>query len=297
MRNFLMKKMLVASGMLMAIVGCANAQNTESQIVERVKAIYTEVAKAYPNHEELIEDLPDIDLDGLYCSEEWNNLVNQVGEIDGLSPEGIGFFDADYWIMGQDWQDVSVSDVKAQVVDADHAEVHLVLHNCGSESPLKLLMVKEQGEWKIDDFMDESDDEQYSWKSGMKDYVYDIVPPSEEVKRLAANLFGQWMKDGDNTSVTELSPAGTWIEGSQVFDGDKPKAGVYCHFTGSHINIKPENESAGTILYLRENIKYQYKDLTKTTLTLIDDEGVVDHYHALPQKVKIIEPWEMEDGE
>ncbi len=163
---------MIAVGLLMAIVSCANAQEKENRVIEeRVKAIYADVVKAYP--EDLFElndeDRPDIDLDGLYCSEEWNRLVDRVVEIDDAHPDDIGFFDADYWIMGQDWQDLGISDVKAQVTDDSHAVVNLLLHNCGNKTPVILTMVKEQGEWKIDDFAE--DDGLSSWKINMEAYI------------------------------------------------------------------------------------------------------------------------------
>ena len=172
MKNCALIKVMMAVGLLMAVVSCANAQEKEIRVIEeRVKAIYADVVKAYP--EDLFElndeDRPDIDLDGLYCSEEWNRLVDRVVEIDDAHPDDIGFFDADYWIMGQDWQDLGISDVKAQVTDDSHAVVNLLLHNCGNKTPVILTMVKEQGEWKIDDFAE--DDGLSSWKINMEAYI------------------------------------------------------------------------------------------------------------------------------
>jgi hypothetical protein len=174
MKKYALVRVMMAVGLLMAIVGCANAQETENrQVEERVKAIYADVVKAYPDDlfELNEENRPDIDLDGLYCSEEWNRLVERVVEIDNAEPYDIGFFDADYWIMGQDWQNLGISNVKAQVTDANHAVVNLLLHNCGNKTPVKLTMVKEQGEWKIDDFAE--DDGLYSWKTNMQEYIED----------------------------------------------------------------------------------------------------------------------------
>lgn len=171
-KDYALIRVMMAVGLLIAISGGANAQQAERRVVEeRVKAIYADVARAYPDDsfEMDEEDKPHIDLDGQYCSEEWKKLVNLVVLIDNAAPHDIGFFDADYWIMGQDWHGIAISNVKAQVVDATHAKVNLLLHNAGNKTPVILMMVKEQGEWKIDDFAE--DDGLRSWKANMQEYV------------------------------------------------------------------------------------------------------------------------------
>jgi hypothetical protein len=68
--------------------------------------------------------------------------------------DGMGFFDADYWIMGQDWHKLSISDVKFVERIGPWAEVDLKLHNFDKVTPLCLLMKLEDGTWRIDDFVD-----------------------------------------------------------------------------------------------------------------------------------------------
>ena len=171
---------IVVAAAVMTILtnGCKSGKQLVDEaplVVQRVEAIYADVAKVYPSTgDELHEGAPFYDLvnlDSLYCSADWNDCLRQVGEADQLSGNEMGFFDADYWIMGQDWNDVHVTDVSATVNDRTHATVTLLLHNCGSTHPLKLLMVKEKGEWLIDDFLEDSGGEPTDWKRSMLEYV------------------------------------------------------------------------------------------------------------------------------
>ena len=109
-------------------------------------------------------------LDSLYCSQDWNEWAGRVNEFDKQHNDGmVGFFDADYWIMGQDWQDLGVSDVAVTAMTDSTATVALNLHNCGSVTPVRLEMVKEADEWRIDDFI--SNDPAIDWKASMKEYL------------------------------------------------------------------------------------------------------------------------------
>ena len=109
-------------------------------------------------------------LDSLYCSQDWNEWVGRVNEFDKQHNDGmVGFFDADYWIMGQDWQDLGVSDVAVTAMTDSTATVALNLHNCGSVTPVRLEMVKEADEWRIDDFI--SNEPAIDWKASMKEYL------------------------------------------------------------------------------------------------------------------------------
>ena len=88
---------------------------------------------------------------------------------DAHNAGSIGFFEADYWIMGQDWQNLSIDNVAVTSLTDSTALVDLSLNNCNNVTLVRLAMVKEQEEWKIDDFIDVSSD--FDWKKGMKEYM------------------------------------------------------------------------------------------------------------------------------
>ena len=168
MRNFIL--MAAAVALLGACTTHHNVDNSKkgsldtSAVVERVEEIYTTVFNVY-NEEDSLRNLDILmengvyerraDFEANYCSSEWNTLLKKVNEIDSLYHQNeMGFWDFDYWIMGQDWHNLSISDVKFVERIGSWAEVDLKLHNFDKVTPLCLLMKLEDGTWRIDDFVD-----------------------------------------------------------------------------------------------------------------------------------------------
>ena len=156
-----------------------NQEADADAVTKRVQEIYQAVFKEY-NLEDSLRNLDQ--LEGLgayehrgefnrnYCSHEWNRLSRLINEIDSLyHSDELGFWDADYWIMGQDWHNLSISDVEVLSVTPTEASVQFQLHNFDSSKPIGLHMVFEDGVWKIDNFLDVKND--MDWKKSMKEYV------------------------------------------------------------------------------------------------------------------------------
>ena len=136
-------------------------------ITKRVNAIYEAVAAAYP---EINDIAPSNDeLDDAFCSAEWNTLVQMVNSKDAESMGREGFFDSDYWIMGQDWGKISISDLKVDVKDDHHANASFILHNLNNATKVTLELVFERGEWLIGNFIDESHN--MNWKDAMTKHL------------------------------------------------------------------------------------------------------------------------------
>ena len=177
-----------------ALCGCqgqaVNAEKVEAKavvnqepdaqaVVNRVQEIYKAVFKEY-NLEDSLRNL-DIhmensvyerraDFEANYCSGEWNALLKKVNEIDSLYHQNeMGFWDFDYWIMAQDWHNLSISDVEVLSITPTEALVQFQLHNFDSSTPVVLHLVLEDGVWKIDDFPDVDND--LGWKKSMQEYV------------------------------------------------------------------------------------------------------------------------------
>ena len=148
-----------------------NGQKADSAdpevITDRVNAIYAAVAEAYP---EINDITPSNDqLDDAYCTSEWKTLVQMVNS---KSAENMGresFFDADYWIMGQDWGKITISGLKVDVKDDTHANAFFTLHNLGSQTKVQLELLFEHGEWFIGNFIDET--HKMDWKKSMMQYL------------------------------------------------------------------------------------------------------------------------------
>ena len=143
-----------------------NSANPE-MIMARVNAIYEAVAAAYP---EVHDISPSNDqLDDAYCSSEWNTLVQMVNSKDAETMGREGFFDSDYWIMGQDWGKITISDVKVDVKDNEHANASFILHNLGSQTKVTIELIFERGEWFIGNFIDETN--KVNWKESMTKHL------------------------------------------------------------------------------------------------------------------------------
>ena len=152
--------------MAAVLVGCKHAaQADEMSVINRVSAIYDDVAARYnANPPATVAS----QLDSLYCSKDWNETVSAILEKDAKT-EGVGFFEADHWVMGQDFQNVSADSIVVESQEGDTISATLNLHNCGTTTHVRLSMVEENGEWQIDNFTDT--DNQFDWKQSMRSYL------------------------------------------------------------------------------------------------------------------------------
>ena len=186
---------LLAAVAMVALAACSSrgavasdnkVEETEAvldsaSLESRVQEIYGAVFKVYNE----ADSLRNLDIDSMmandvyerradfeanYCSSEWNRLMKKVNEIDSLYHQNeMGFWDFDYWIMGQDWHNLSVSDVKVVERIGPWATVELKLHNFDNVTPLCLTMKLEDGTWRIDDFVDLETG--VGLKEDMKEYI------------------------------------------------------------------------------------------------------------------------------
>ena len=155
------------------VEGTTDGSLDTGSVVQRVNDIYTQVFDLY-GKASATSDLSSLEnIDSLYCSADWNEWVARVNDFDRQHEDDgmMGFFDADYWIMGQDWGELSVSDIKVFLLKGDSAAVEFQLHNLGNMVNVVLDMVHEEGEWKIDNFTDITNG--MNWKASMKRYLED----------------------------------------------------------------------------------------------------------------------------
>ena len=172
--KILIVALLAACPLWACAVAAQTVPTDKEQLVARVKHIYNKVFAVYARAENDLSVLNDTNFDGLYCSDDWNQTVAKVTEKDSKNDDEIGFFDADYWVMGQDFSELSISDVAVESINGSRATVVMMLHNCGSATPVRLTMVYERGNWFIDDFFEDYDasgPDTASWKNSMLNYL------------------------------------------------------------------------------------------------------------------------------
>ena len=125
-----------------------------------------EIYNAYINSDE-----DERTLDETYCSDEWQDIVEDVENNDLRNHQGeVGFFDWNYWTQAQDSGNMSVSNLKVTELTVDSATVEMILHNLGTKTPMQLRLIFEDGEWVIDDFINKSGDI-FDWKKEMLKYL------------------------------------------------------------------------------------------------------------------------------
>lgn len=143
-------------------------KKSNGDVLQRVEQIYQDVFSMYAEaseNEGPITESPD----EKYCSKSWNDLLEKVIEYDTTHhPDDIGFFEADYWVMGQDFDHPTVSNLKLVEQKGDRAVVDLDINNF-EVIHVRLEMVNERGDWYIDTFIDLDND--LNWKKEMEDYL------------------------------------------------------------------------------------------------------------------------------
>ena len=135
---------------------------------DSLTAIYAKVFAWYNDPANAGEKTPDFE--SLYMSADYLKLYKEVVTLDDKHPDMVGFFDADHWVCGQDYQNLSMKIVSGSRVGENGYKAELVISNCGSDTPLAVSMIFENGEWKIDDFLS-GDKCADSEKIAMQSYV------------------------------------------------------------------------------------------------------------------------------
>ena len=175
------KTICILSGALMALSGCngnkvsnpADAAAEDSifmldgpcsvydttkeklgdEAYKKVEELYDAVHEAYSGDDWMEASAK---LDKTFCSKEWNATLEAVREKDSQHPDEIGFFDFDYWVMGQDFdaENLHASNFELMRINTEdephEATVKLTLHNF-NDTEVRVYLVYEDGDWKVDD--------------------------------------------------------------------------------------------------------------------------------------------------
>ncbi len=137
----------------------------------RVREIYDAVIATY-TPDATGQTISKARLDERFCSDDWLAALKAVGEKDKNLEGEIGFFEADYWVMGQDFQNLKAENIKVESISPEEGKATVTLdwHNCGSVTKIKVDLVFENNEWKIDELTDQTHGDT-GWKADMKDYL------------------------------------------------------------------------------------------------------------------------------
>ncbi len=173
---------------------CTNAQakqnrsddDIKEEVARRVKEIYDTVIPWYNSHEGDIRSVNDFD--ERFLSKDMQMMGAQVGAIlrelhekgeDDIPPG----YDYDHWVMGQDWENLSIRTDSIRVLSPDTAEAYMCITNCGYPQKFMLMMTRDGREWFIDDFRQYDEQAKgfaISDKRNIQDYINENPPSASE---------------------------------------------------------------------------------------------------------------------
>lgn len=142
------------------------APELEAEMAERAESIFVSISTGLVDHSAIYSEATE-----LYCSAALKDLFKR-GEAARPTNKHRDYIDYDYWFMTQEELHPSVTVDRARLADARHGEVALTLIDGGEPyNDLTLKMVKEDGEWKIDDFVTDNGAATISIATVLKDYL------------------------------------------------------------------------------------------------------------------------------
>lgn len=210
-----MKKTIPALIALVAFAFCMNActnaqakqnrsdDDIKEEVARRVKEIYDIVIPWYNSHEGDIRSVNDFD--GRFLSKDMQMMGAQVGTIlrelhekgeDDIPPG----YDYDHWVMGQDWENLSIRTDSIRVLSPDTAEAYMCITNCGYPQKFMLMMTRDEKEWFIDDFRQYDEQAKgfaISDKRNIQDYINENPPSAataewdSEIRKRVNKIFAK----------------------------------------------------------------------------------------------------------
>jgi squalene cyclase len=171
-------KLLYALFLSLALTCCGSrtktpatdSADTMTMAATALKGIYDDVFSWYNEDAKgkgTTDSVPDFD--ALYMSRDYKAVLQKVAEKDRkMEKEGfVGFFDYDHWVCGQDYGNLSMRIISVSEERSGKCRAEVEISNLGTKTRLGVVLVKENGDWKIDDFIDEGTSE----KNRMRDYA------------------------------------------------------------------------------------------------------------------------------
>ena len=144
----------------MLLMGCSQKDNTSvaEEMADFVDEVYSDVFDAYAEEHEREGIAPDRSaFDRKYLTESLQKIIN-----------GEDMIDADYWIQAQDYTTPVFKVVDCHADDENGGYVDIIIKVFGeddqSATDCRVVVRKENGEWKIDDFQHLQDGQYVGWR-------------------------------------------------------------------------------------------------------------------------------------
>ena len=101
------------------------------------------------------------ELNRLYLTAEYIHLIDSVNTFDSIyCADKVGFWEYDHWIMAQDCDNPTYTLDTVTISDSttNWYWAKITIHNLGKDTKVYLLMMPENGEWKIGEMLN------YDWE-------------------------------------------------------------------------------------------------------------------------------------
>lgn len=145
------------------------APKTEEGVIAMMRAAYEDANLIYAPQEDGME--ANIDLFGMYCSKEFNSVIEQVREIEAKKDNENDCFFADWNALWHFWDDGVVTPKDFDVsIDGDTADVTFELTHGKDSATQAVALVYEDGQWRVNDWLQRGMDG-LSMVEQMKEYI------------------------------------------------------------------------------------------------------------------------------
>lgn len=142
------------------------APELEAELTEQVEGMFVSITSGLVDHNPIYGS----EATRLYCTKKLQDLLKKAET--AHPEEELGPIDYDFWFMTQEDMNPSISVQYANLNDFRHGEVCISLIDNGEAyNEMTLKMVKENDEWKIDDFVTGEGDLEVSIADLLKRYI------------------------------------------------------------------------------------------------------------------------------
>ena len=135
-----------------AEVAAADSTSQVEQMTAFVEGLYNDILPIYNDRSICELGYSEAEFFGRYESQSLQQFLREADEWRRETQADILGWDCDPWIMAQDWNQLEAEVLGAETVNDSTGRVDVLLRDGESERHLTLILAKENGAWKVDDF-------------------------------------------------------------------------------------------------------------------------------------------------
>lgn len=110
------------------------------------------------------------DPDQQYCTESYLELSRKAKKLSRAIGE-LGPMDYDHWTQGQDADNPEANVLNVEMTGENEAAADVEITDFGHKQSVRIIVKKEHGQWKVDDFITYYNGKTHSERKSMNDYI------------------------------------------------------------------------------------------------------------------------------